>query len=73
VGHLTRNIKIKGNEDEHGWGCRVFVYGYLETSSSAPPVVRNGQGIFDGVEFDGCSQYDSTYAALRFENLGEVE
>ena len=30
----------------------------------------NGYAKFDGVEMDGCGQYDTTYAGLRIEKLG---
>jgi hypothetical protein len=32
VGHLTRNIKIVGSDDNGGagWGCRVLVYQFIE-------------------------------------------
>jgi hypothetical protein len=26
VGHLTRNIRIRGTHDQHNWGCRVLIY-----------------------------------------------
>ncbi len=31
---------------------------------------RTGSIIFDGVEVDSCGQYDTSYAGVRFEKLG---
>jgi hypothetical protein len=35
--------------------------------------VKNGYAILDGVEFDGCGQYDTTYAGLRIEKVGSLK
>ena len=68
---MNRNIKISAGEDPNNWGCRVLIYGYLELDETYKPVQwRNGYGKIHGVEFDRCGQYDTTYAALRIENLG---
>lgn len=33
VGHLTRNIKIKGGPSVHGLGCRVIIYQFEDPTS----------------------------------------
>jgi len=34
-------------------------------TATAQPITRNGYAIMDGVELDGCGQYDTTYAGLK--------
>jgi hypothetical protein len=67
VGLLTRNIQILSAADTKNWGCRVLIYSYLALKSdpSLPPTPMNGYAILDGVEINGCGQYDTTYAGLR--------
>jgi hypothetical protein len=64
---MTRNIKITKGPDANNWGCRVLVYSYLMsfTDPAKPIVPVNGYAVLDGVEMDGCGQYDTSYAGLR--------
>lgn len=59
-----------------GWGCRVLIYSYYEMPSviggANLPSIKTGYAIFDGVELDGCGQYDTSYAGLRIEKLGTL-
>ena len=76
VGLLTRNIKITKGPDANGWGCRVKVYSYRDFDPANPAagtVNRTGALILDGVEVDGCGQYDTDYAGVRFDKLGNFE
>lgn len=76
VGLLSRNIKITKGPDANGWGCRVLAYSYSEFNPENPAagvVNRTGSIIFDGVEVDSCGQYDTAYAGVRFEKLGNFE
>jgi hypothetical protein len=34
-------------------------------TSGSMPSLKTGYAILDGVEFDSCAQYDTTYAGLR--------
>ena len=63
VGHLTRNIKISGNVESTGWGCRVLIYSFNETGA---PIESRGYATLNGVEWINCGQFDSTKAALDF-------
>lgn len=75
VGLLTRNIKIVKGDDPDGWGCRIQLYSYivsLESSSETPPTPVNGYAILNGVEINGCGQYDTSYAGIRIEKLGSL-
>lgn len=67
VGLLTRNIKITKGPDANNWGCRVLVYSYLmsPTDPTKPVTPVNGYAVLNGVEMDGCGQYDSSYAGIR--------
>lgn len=75
VGLLTRNIKISSAAAPNNWGGRVLIYGYEEINEdiTIPPVWRNGYAKIQGVEFVGLSQYDTTNAAIRIENIGSRE
>jgi hypothetical protein len=64
VGHLTRNIKITRTVDANDWGCRVLVYNFLDGS-----INRRGFVNLYGVEIPNCGQYDTTMAALDFNQL----
>ncbi len=73
VGLLTRNIKITKGPDANGWGCRVLAYSYPDFNPENPALQltnRTGAIIFDGVEVNACGQYDTSYAGVRFERLG---
>lgn len=69
--HLTRNIVVKGTNEDR-WGGHVvtahnndsgFVNGNLVT------ITRKGSSIIDHVEFVNCSQYDTDKASVRFANF----
>lgn len=66
VGHITRNIKIVGNNEGTGagWGCRVLVYQFEDGET-----IRRGQAVLQGVEFDNCGQSDSSNSAVDFRYL----
>ena len=49
VGHITRNIKIKGSTDS-SWGCRVLVYAY----KAGDDTILRGYTKLSGVEFENC-------------------
>lgn len=73
VGLLTRNIKITKGADPDNWGCRIQLYSYImETNSTLPPTPLNGYIIFDGVEVNGCGQYDTEYAGIKIEKIGSL-
>jgi hypothetical protein len=70
VGLLSRNIQILKGPDANGWGCRVQIYSYLQsvvnqTTGKVTLVPINGYAILDGVEINGCGQYDTFNAGLR--------
>lgn len=67
VGLLTRNIKITKGDDPNNWGCRIQLYSYIIDSLNniSTPTAVNGYIIFDGVEVNGCGQYDTSYAGIR--------
>ena len=68
---MNRNIKISPAADaNYGWGCRVLIFGYLEIIEGLLPAFKNGYAKFNGVEMEGCGQYDTTYAGLRIEDVG---
>lgn len=50
VGHLTRNIKIVGS-DEDGWGGSILVYHWI-LEDSTTDIDARGNFIFNGVELD---------------------
>ncbi len=73
VGLLTRNIRITNASDSNGWGCRVLNYGYLELPSdliNGKVKLKNGYLQWNGVELDGCGQYDTTNAGLKIDHVG---
>lgn len=73
VGLLSRNIKITKGADPNNWGCRILAYSYSDFNPenlAAGLVNRTGNIIFDGVEVDSCGQYDTAYAGVRFDRLG---
>jgi hypothetical protein len=61
VAHLTRSIRIIRAADEHGWGFRVLVYGFMDGERN-----RIGTVTLKAVEFVEGGQYDTDYAALQF-------
>jgi hypothetical protein len=72
VGWLSRTITITGNQDPDAWGCQVLVYSYVNVVNlTAGPQIETGYAILDGVEFDGCGQYDTTMAGLGVNNIGK--
>lgn len=76
VGLLTRNIKITKGADANNWGCRILAYSYSDFNPENPAagvVNRTGSIIFDGVEVDSCGQYDTDYAGVRFDRLGNYQ
>jgi hypothetical protein len=76
VGLLSRNIKITKGPDANGWGCRVLAYSYSDFDPDNPAagvLPLTGSIIFDGVEVDSCGQYDTAYAGVRFDKLGNFE
>lgn len=73
VGLLSRNIEITKGPDANNWGCRVLVYSYLmESADGTTATPMNGYAVLDGVEINGCGQYDTSYAALKIEKLGSI-
>ena len=48
VGHITRNIKISGSEDDN-WGAHIFVYHWIDPSKT-PAVDARGVIILDSIE-----------------------
>ena len=72
VGHLNRKIKIKRGDDSNNWGCRVLIFGYF-TGVDENYYFQNGYAKLVGVEMDGCSQYDTTKAALNIEKVGSLK
>jgi hypothetical protein len=69
VAHLSRNIKISGNKEGKGWGCRVLVYAFTEEGES---MQSHGYARLDGVEFENCGQFDSSRAALDLRSLDDT-
>lgn len=59
---LSRNIIIQRDADT--WGCQVVTAGVLEADFT----MRYGSTVMDNVEVSGCSQKDTTKAALRWES-----
>ena len=71
VVHLTRNLKVKG-EDKDRWGGQIVTGNTLDTVliAGVPQSVNLiGDTIIDNVEFYNCSQYDTDKAGVRFDNL----
>ena len=48
VGHLTRNIKIKGSTEDN-WGGHFFVYHWIDNTVT-PAVNARGTIILDSIE-----------------------
>ncbi len=42
-------------------------------SPSALPSIKTGYAILDGVQLDGCGQYDTSYAGLRIQKIGSLD
>lgn len=65
VGHLTRNIKIKG-EDKDGWGGKVFSYFWRWVDENDPSVTASlrGRVVMDGVEFENMGQKNTQFGGL---------
>ena len=69
VGLLTRNIVIQGDQSTTGFGCRVLIGTYQDTSGR----IYTGSAQIVGVEISGCGQlgyneaYDPRYS-LAFLN-----
>jgi len=61
--HLTRNIKISGNYESTGWGCRVLI---AQTYDDSIKSLRRGYANMRGVEFENCGQFDTENAGLDF-------
>jgi hypothetical protein len=61
---LTRNIKIKG-EDEDGWGGSILTAELRDPNDSKKFLA--GQMVWDNVEVYNCSQQNTEHAAVRFE------
>jgi len=60
---LTRKIRIVG-QDEDGWGGQVLTADVVESDGTD----RTGMLQMDSVEVYNCSQVDTHYAAIRFDN-----
>jgi hypothetical protein len=73
VGHLTRNIKISGGADVHGWGAHVLILGYTQIFSDFSTNLLKGYAKLDGVEFKNCGQYDTQKAGLKIVRTGSPE
>lgn len=61
VGHLSRKVKIRGEEHSTKWGGRVFSYlwRWVDENDSTNTANLRGQIIFDGVEFINMGQKDT--------------
>ena len=60
---LTRKIRIVGDPTD-GWGGQVLTADVMESDGTE----RTGMTQMDSVEIYNCSQIDTHYAAIRFEN-----
>lgn len=73
--HLSRNVKVIGNNVDR-WGGQI-VTGKADdvqfTGGVMMSVTLTGNTIIDNVEFFNCSQYDTDKAAVRFDNLKDLE
>ncbi len=65
VGHLTRNVVIQGVEGER-WGGQIVVVDFKDVNET----MFQGTVTLKNVEMKRLSQYDTSRAAVRFEQTG---
>lgn len=69
VGHITRNIKIRGNQDPTNLGGHLQVYHYIyEDIEKGLNINARGSAILEGVELENMGQRDSENSALHIVN-----
>ena len=67
VALITRNVKI--TTDGNGWQATTIVNDFMDYFVLGDPVFRTGFVNLDYVQFDGCGQFDTGLACLRFESV----